>query len=87
MRTESIIWCSDVLRTCVLSFRELEDNEVRDLHLKALEKFYMKRETLNENSKRMYGKIMSICNYNLYDRSQRLPDFVEVRGKKDAARF
>ena len=47
----------------------------------------MKRETLNENIKKMYGKIMSICDEKLYDRLQRLPDFVDVLGEKDAARL
>ena len=30
---------------------------------------------------------MSICDENQYDRLQRLPDFVEVRGEKDAVRL
>ena len=62
-------------------FQELVENEVRGLYLKALENFYLKREALNEIIKKMYGKIMLICGENLYDRLQRLPDFVEVRGE------
>ena len=68
-------------------FDQLDAMEVRNLYLKAVEKYYLKRDTLHENLKRIYGKIMSICDDNLHDRLYRLPDFAEVRQQKDAVKL
>ena len=66
---------------------QLDAIEVRNLYLKAVEIYYLKIDTLNENFKKINGKIMSICDENLHNRLYRLLDFSEVRQQKDAVKL
>ena len=46
----------------------LNESEVRGVYLKAIEKHHAKRDTLSEDMKEIYGKVVSICDENLHDR-------------------
>ena len=66
---------------------QLDAMAALNLYLKAVEKYYLKRDILHEKLKRIYRKIMSICDDNLHDRLYWLPDLSKVRQQKDAVKL
>ena len=68
-------------------FSELNDKEVRSLYMKLVERYKDKKDTYKQNSQKMFGKMLSICDDALSDRLMRLPEYEDVRAEHDCIKL
>ena len=67
------------------AFDQLDAMEVRSLYLKAVEKYYLKRDILHENFKKIMVRLSQYA--MIASRLYRLPDFADTRQSKDAVKL